>query len=190
MTIDYKYGFDGMTRDRMREKMQQGWKSSETPCGRGSELGMTVKIRKWLPGAIKDYGIESLNDAGAGDLNWILEMDCITDIEYRAFDLVPRDPRVNEFDVTAGVLPRADAILCRHVLNHLSAALALQATDRFVESGSCWLFLTNCENQQAYWAAYGMRLKPAQAIWDDATKWWVELHNLQEGIWETRPSGS
>jgi hypothetical protein len=83
------------------------------------------------------YGITSLNDAGAGDLNWIRLIPW--EIDYKAFDLVPRHPDVQEFDIVRETLPRADAILCRMVFNHIGQAGTDVAIQRFRESGASYL---------------------------------------------------
>ena len=174
---DYQYGFDGMTSARMLEKMQSAWKSDETPCGRGSEIEMTRLVRALLPPLMSDYNLHSLNDAGAGDLNWISEIEW-NGVTYQGFDLVPRHDDVEELDITDEILPRADMILCRHVLNHLSPKLAMDALDNFVASGSRYLLVTNCDNQRDYWKACGLVMRKPIDSWKDATKWWVELHDL------------
>lgn len=185
---DYQYGFDGMTHKRMVEKMKLGWRSDETPCGRGSEMEHTRLIRQWLPHLVHDYGIVTIADCGAGDLNWILNVEWVEEPDYLAYDLEPRADQVIEFDVTSDVLEdQHDLILCRHVLNHLSPKLALDAMDNFVESRSKYLLITNCDNQKAYWLACGIVLNKPIEEWKDATKWWCELHDLQSiMLWARR----
>jgi hypothetical protein len=177
---DYQYGFDGMSHARMLEKMQSAWKSSETPCGRGSEIEMTILVRALLPVLMADYDLHSLNDAGAGDLHWMAEMEWDESITYKGFDLVPRHEDVEEFDITTEYLPYADLVLCRHVLNHLSPRLAMNALDNFIASGSRYLLITNCDNQVTYWEACNLKLRAPINTWKDATKWWLELHDMHE----------
>lgn len=184
---DYQYGFDGMTRTRMLEKMRQGWKSNETPCGRGSELLEATRISALLPVLMNDYDLTILNDAGAGDCHWIKFVEWISPVIYKAFDLVPRAAEVCQFDITLQVMPRADLILCRHVLNHLSPQFAIDAIQRFRESGSKYLLMTNCVNQQVYWHACDVKVVKPIDTWKDATKWWLELHDLRLPILADRP---
>lgn len=104
----------------MRQRMERGWRGGipdGTLCGQGSTIHNTARIAAWLPEMIDKYGIRSINDAGAGDLHWAeaVPWPC----EYRAFDLFPRAPGVTALDITTEDMPRADAILCRMVLNHL-----------------------------------------------------------------------
>lgn len=177
---DYQYGFDGMTHKRMLEKMKQGWKSGETPCGQGSDLIMTDRVRALLPKLMESYNLTILHDAGAGDLHWIEYVEWTTLISYRGFDLVPRHDEIHKLDITRKVIPLCDLILCRHVLNHLSPKLAIDALDNFVKSKSTYLLMTNCESQQIYWKACGLRMCEPIETWKDATKWWLELHDLRK----------
>ena|SRR5210317_141195 len=104
----------------MRRRMAKGWingKIHGTICGLGSTMENTEKVRQWLPEMCRKYNIRSVNDAGAGDLHWIKHIDW--DVDYRPFDLFPRKPEVKYLDITTEDMPPADAVLCRHVLNHL-----------------------------------------------------------------------
>jgi hypothetical protein len=107
--------------EAMLKRMAKGWRGGkpETICGNGSTLRSTDNIRRWLPSVVKRYGIMTLNDAGAGDMNWIRQIKW--DVEYRPFDLVPRAETVTKLDITNEAMPLADGLLCRHVLNHLDA---------------------------------------------------------------------
>jgi hypothetical protein len=104
-----------------RERFARGWGSGgkETRCGAGSTIASTAHIRPLLRPLFDEYGITSICDAGAGDLNWIRHVNLIG-IDYRAFDLVPRHPDVTEWDILEQPLPACDLILCRAVLNHLN----------------------------------------------------------------------
>lgn len=117
----------------MRKRMQNGWRAGqpETVCGNGSTLASTKNIREWLPLIVDKYDIRSINDAGAGDLYWIRKVQWPRLIAYRPFDLIPRDKSVTEIDITSDAMPRADAILCRMVLNHLDEPRILAALTRF-----------------------------------------------------------
>lgn len=177
---DYQYGYDGQTADDMRLKMRLGWRSHghETDCGQGSEYGMTVAVRNLLPIICGDYNIQSVLDAGAGDLNWMSLVKWPNGVSFRAFDLVPRHPDVEEFDITTQIPPKVDLIICRHVLNHLSVRHAVAAVNNFGDSRSRYLLVTTCENQTAYWAEHGYRFREPIASWRDCTKWTLELHAL------------
>ncbi len=74
-------------------KYKKGWGGGlpETPCGSGSLLKNTEAQRIWIPAIFKKYNIRTVADIGAGDLNWISQMDT-SGIAYQAYDLVPRHP--------------------------------------------------------------------------------------------------
>ena len=114
---------------------RKGWKGGlpETICGSGSTLKSTKKQRGWIPKIIKQYGIKSIADIGAGDLNWIKHID-LTAVKYTAYDLIPRKPEVIRLDITRQVPPKSDMIMCLWVLNHFSMDDAENALSNIVKS--------------------------------------------------------
>jgi hypothetical protein len=104
----------------------------ETACGGGSMLKNTENVRRVLPEWIRRYGIKTLADVGAGDLNWIAHVDLPCD--YRAYDVEPRKPSVTRLDVILEDVPLVDAILCRHVLNHIGFEQVVVALARMRRS--------------------------------------------------------
>jgi hypothetical protein len=125
------------------EKFRRGWTGGlpETKCGSGSRLKNTKRQRQWIPGIIEKYGIQSIADIGAGDLNWIKTMDL--GVEYTAYDLVPRVEGVIEFDLVKQVAPKVDMILCLWVLNHLPMEDSRKAIANLKASGSKYLMMTD-----------------------------------------------
>jgi hypothetical protein len=121
--------------EAMRARMAPGWRGGlhdGTVCGFGSTLEATAVIRAWLPDVARRHQIRSVCDAGAGDLHWIRSVRW--DVAYLAFDLIPRHPSVERRDITVEVLPTSDAVLCRHVLNHLDDARIRRALALFARS--------------------------------------------------------
>jgi hypothetical protein len=118
----------------MLERMSDGWRKGKpfTVCGNGSLPDATENIRRWLPQVCLRYGITTVCDAGAGDLQWMRGMQW--DVEYKPFDLVPRLPEVRQLDITRDPLPTCDAILCRMVLNHLDGERVRMAIALFRRS--------------------------------------------------------
>lgn len=119
----------------MFERMANGWRGGlqdGTICGNGSTLAHTKNIRVWLPEVVDRLGIQSVCDAGAGDLHWISRLTW--DVNYRAFDLIPRVRAVEKIDITTEALPECDAILCRMVLNHLDEERIKMALGQFRKS--------------------------------------------------------
>lgn len=132
--------------DEMYKRMARGWrggKGNGTLCGQGSTHRNTEKVRDWLPKVTATYGIQSVCDAGAGDLHWIKHVDW--PVDYQAFDLIPRHSDVVNLDITTERLPECDAILCRMVLNHLGEARTKMALKLFAKSAR-YLLATHFEN--------------------------------------------
>ncbi len=118
----------------MLERMSKGWRAGqpETICGNGSLRSKTMKSRAWLPQVVARFGIASVCDAGAGDLHYIKGVDW--KVDYRPFDLIPRDAAIEQIDITRKNMPACDAILCRMVLNHLDEPRILMALGQFKKS--------------------------------------------------------
>ena len=132
-----------LTDEQMYARMKNGWRGGlqdGTVCGGGSTMEATVAARKWLPDLMFFYDINSVCDAGAGDLHW--QRRTHWKAEYTPFDLIPRMPEVTRLDICKETLPKADAILCRHVLNHLDSVRVAMAIERFRESGARYLIAT------------------------------------------------
>ena len=92
-------------------KYKKGWVGGlpETECGSGSMLKNTELQRKWMPEIVKKYGIKTVADIGAGDLNWVKSMSW--DVEYTPYDLVPRHPEVQPFNLLEKIPPKVDMIM-------------------------------------------------------------------------------
>lgn len=130
-----------LTDAEMRDRMRNGWRAGlpETVCGNGSTLESTENVRAWLPLVVERYGIVTVIDAGAGDMAWIRRVQW--GVIYQPYDLIPRHHEVQQIDITTQVLPQADAILCRHVLNHLAERIE-QTVQNLLNSGSRYLIAT------------------------------------------------
>ena len=127
-----------------REKFREGWVGGrpETECGAGSTLEATRSQRHWLPVVIDTYGIRTITDVGAGDLNWIRHTD-LRGAKYTPMDLVPRQPEVIVFDLLLEVPPSADLLMCLWVLNHLDFESCRKAIANLKASGSKYLLMTD-----------------------------------------------
>ena len=125
-------------------KYHKGWTGGlpETPCGYGSKLDQTIVQREWIPAMVAKYGIRTIGDIGAGDLNWMQEVTWPHPVEYDAFDLVPRHKDVKPFDLIHEVPPKRDLLLCLWLLNHLPVEHARAAQDNLLASGSEYVMVT------------------------------------------------
>ena len=139
----------------IRQRMIHGWRNGlpETPCGLGSTLEYTEDIRIGIGGLIKRLNIRSINDIGAGDLNWILESGW--PVDYKAYDIVQRHESVEQLDITTQTPRDCDLTLCRDVLIHLTNDEAYQAL-RNIWASSAYMLVTtydvpaNCELTRVY----------------------------------------
>lgn len=171
----HAHGYDRLTDAELLQKVARGWRCDETPCGTGSTVANSAHVRALLPVLCWWYQIESVVDAGAGDLNW---SRLVPWKKYQGYDLFPRHPSVKRFDITKEVLPKADLIICRHVLNHLSIEMSERALANFRDSGSRYLLMTMCDQQADYWRQYGLQIRRPIARFDDCQHWKLELHEL------------
>ena len=125
-----------------KKEFEKGWRSGlpETRCGNGSRLKNTKIQRAWIPEMVAKYGIKSIADIGAGDLNWaaLTVFGC----DYTPYDLIPRAQGVIQFDLLTDKLPEADCLMVLWVINHLTKTQAKLATRKIVMSGSRYLFTT------------------------------------------------
>jgi hypothetical protein len=126
------------------DKYKRGWRGGlpETPCGSGSTLAVTEQQREWIPLMVERYGIKSIADVGAGDLNWMKHMD-LPGVDYVPYDLVPRDESVVQFDLVNQVPPPVDMVMCLWVLNHFPFEHCRQALANIKASGCQWLMMTD-----------------------------------------------
>lgn len=129
-----------------------GW-SEETASGIGSTLEATTIIRQQLPPLLGRIDAHSILDAPCGDFNWMKEVE-LPGIHYTGVDivsdLIERNRQLyansaREFrllDLAKDKLPKADLILCRDCLIHLSLHNAMQVIKNFKASGSGYLLTT------------------------------------------------
>jgi len=129
------------------------WGDKETKSGEGSLLANTTTLRTFLPGFLRRFGIRTLIDAPCGDYNWF--KSCAVNLDsYIGLDIVPAmiedvQKRYGDSkhtfrvaDICVDPIPRADVILCRDCLMHLSDEDAIKAIRNFVKSGSTYALLT------------------------------------------------
>jgi len=138
------------------------WRCNTSRSGPGASRGATTMLRPALAGLIRDLGVRTMVDAGCGEFGWLREVTLGFDL-YLGYDIVPELAERNrqmvpdrpghlfaEADITRAVLPRSDAILCRHCFTHLPYADIARALECFRRSGSTWLFATThpgCEER-------------------------------------------
>ncbi len=135
---------------------QNLWGDAESRSGSGSGLAATEKIRSGLLDAIQRLGIQTIVDAPCGDFYWLSKLNLPQHLTwYQGFDIVPQVIAQNKklwtsqnisfqaADLIKSVPPRADLILCRHLLIHLTLEDGLRVLRNFKSSGSQYLMITN-----------------------------------------------
>lgn len=130
------------------------WGSLESRSGSGSKMDATQNIRESLPKIWGKYGVKSVLDVPCGDYNWMKTIDK-KNIQYIGGDIVPEIVRTNNknfkndntsfevIDITSDKIPKADMIICRDCLQHLSYENVKKALKNFKESGSTYLLATS-----------------------------------------------
>jgi hypothetical protein len=130
------------------------WGADSSRSGLGSQLVTTAELREELPAFLDRHGVTSILDVPCGDFAWLSTVDLR--ISYIGADIVESLVRDNEsrfggpqsnrrfvrLDLTQDPLPRADIVLCRDCLVHLSFANILRAVDNIRASGARFLLTT------------------------------------------------
>lgn len=151
------------------------WGAEESVSGLGSELAATATLRQELPRLFSELGVTTLLDIPCGDFRWMSEVD-LRDVRYIGGDIVAALVEENrakygrEFlrlDLCADELPRADLVLCRDCLVHLSFSNIGSAVENLRRSGSTWLLTTHfleCEQnvdiEDGDWRMLNFELDP------------------------------
>jgi hypothetical protein len=153
------------------------WGAEESVSGLGSELAATANLRRQLPRLFSELGVKTLLDIPCGDFRWMSEVD-LGEVLYIGGDIVGALVEANrakygrEFqhlDLCAGELPRADLVLCRDCLVHLSFANIGRALENLRRSASTWLLTThflecdqNVDIEDGDWRMLNFELEPFQ----------------------------
>lgn len=121
--------------------------------GHGSSVAATTVLRDELGRMLESIGTRTLLDLGCGDFTWMQHADL--HCKYIGLDIVPSVIERNrakygsesrEFlvgDFVNQVPPRADTVICREVLFHLSFADALSGLRNALAMGCSHFILTS-----------------------------------------------
>jgi glycosyltransferase involved in cell wall biosynthesis/SAM-dependent methyltransferase len=120
---------------------------------KGSDPLQTEIIRREIPALLRKLEAQSLLDAPCGDWQWMQKAD-LGIAHYIGVDIVDELVALNRqrfgnehiqfecLDLTTDELPRADVILSRDCLIHLSYAEAMRVISNFKRSGARYLLTT------------------------------------------------
>lgn len=129
------------------------WSNEESRSGPGSTLDETAVLRLAIPALLREIGARSLLDIPCGDFRWLSQVDL--GVSYIGADIVEAlvqanrerygatDRQFTQLDLTRDALPRADAVLCRDCLVHLSYSNVTRALRAIRASGAQWLLTTS-----------------------------------------------
>lgn len=141
------------THDFEEASREPSWGSYESRSGTGSTLGATGTIRQRLPELLADLQVRVVLDAPCGDWNWMSQISLPVE-RYFGIDIARGIVDANQVkyardgvsfqvaDLTCDPLPRADFVICRDCLVHLSYADIFAVLRNFRLTGATYL-LTN-----------------------------------------------
>jgi hypothetical protein len=185
-----------------------GWGNRESVSGDGSSLRETRVARQVLPTLIARYDVQVLLDIPCGDCNWMRAID-FGGRAYIGADIVGELIKRNqsEFgganrsflhrDVVRDPLPRADLVVVRDCMIHLSNADVFEALRNIRRSGARYLLATtytdrptNTDILTGDWRAINLQAAPFQLSppleviseeWD-----WADGYHVDKclGLWD------
>ena len=153
------------------------WLGRYSVSGSGSDPDQTQNIELELPKLIKRFNISTLLDIPCGDFSWLRRVD-LADVKYLGGDIVQELISANSAYESENVsftctnmitdrLPRADLILCRDGLVHLSFDDIRRALKNIRDSGSTYLLTTtfpatksNEDIQTGSWRPLNLQIAP------------------------------
>jgi glycosyltransferase involved in cell wall biosynthesis len=126
---------------------------SESRSGAGSNLDQTKVVREELPKLLRKLRVRTFVDAPCGDFYWMKET--MLQVErYIGIDIVEAIVRKNKEkyqrngrtficrNIIEDDIPKADLILCRDCLVHLTFEQGIELVKNFKRSGSTFLLAT------------------------------------------------
>ncbi len=180
---------------------------TESRSGLGSTLAATRAIRKALPEVIEQLGAKTFFDLSCGDCNWMHHVNLGVDL-YIGADIVKEliDTNIQQYgrlgrqylhlDLLDSDLPRADLVLCRDCLVHLSLADAQKAIANICRCGSTYLLTTtftdrheNTDIRTGDWTPRNLQLppfsfpEPLSLINEDCREHYPHFTDKSLGLW-------
>ena len=190
-----------------------GWRGSVSRSGPGSSLEATQAIREQLTQLIRTYNVQSVVDLACGDFHWMQHVD-FAGATYTGVDIVA--PMVEslqrEFqtpdgkrtflcgDATKDPIPKADLVIARDVVGHLSFENGQALIDNVRASGASYFLSTyftggrtNCQIEDGSWrpvdlsqAPYNLG-PPLAVIHENCPEGNGEYADKELGLWRLSP---
>jgi hypothetical protein len=138
------------------------WGSDESRSGPGSTLGASKNVRATLPIIIKDYSINTIFDAPCGDFNWMQHVLKEVNVEYVGGDIVAPlieslsqsystdKIKFKHVNLVKDAFPKADLMICRDCLFHLSFDDTKSVIKNFLKSEVPLLLTTSHVNKNSF----------------------------------------
>jgi hypothetical protein len=136
------------------------WRSNQSASGTGSEDSQTEQLVRCLPRILHDLGVTRILDIPCGDFNWMRHVD-LGGIDYTGADILApliaenrkryggEGRSFRQLNLVMDVLPKADFILCRDCLVHLSLADIAAALRNIAVSEATYLATTTFPGRKA-----------------------------------------
>lgn len=124
----------------------------QSVSGPGSDLPATESLRPRLAFLFRQLGITSLCDVPCGDFHWLKEVD-LEGIRYIGCDIVSsliaqnverygsEDRSFQQLDIVNEVPPKADLVLCKDILLHLTNAEITDMLRNIRKSGAQYVLI-------------------------------------------------
>ena len=141
--------------DRFRNFYETNhWNEIESVSGPGSTLEETNSLRKRLRKIFNELEVKTLLDLPCGDFHWMQHVD-LSQIDYIGGDLVSELVERNQskyaregvefkkINLVKDSLPKADIILCRDCMVHMSFEDVQAALINLNRSDAKWILTTN-----------------------------------------------
>lgn len=180
------------------------WGDAESRSGSGSNMKQTDRLRRELPGLLREFRVGAMLDIPCGDFAWMRHVD-LAHTRYVGADIVPEMAAVNNekygnqrrsfvcLDLTRDALPQADLVFCRDGLVHLPEKDIFRALANIRKSGATWLatttFLDLGQNSDIYYVGEWRRINfllppfsfppPQRLLVEDSPVW----PDKAVGIW-------
>ncbi|MCX6199256.1 MAG: class I SAM-dependent methyltransferase [Bacteroidetes bacterium] len=155
-----------------------GMRNEIPVSGRGSMLANTQGVRKGLEEIVENYAINLMVDIGCGDFTWMQKTN-LPGVYYTGTEIVSALVHQNEklfgsstlkfieLDICKHELPKADLILCRDCMVHLSLSEISMAIKNIQSSNATYLLATTftgiTENKEivtGLWRPINLELPP------------------------------
>jgi hypothetical protein len=130
------------------------WGSAESISGMGSTIEHTINLRNELPELFKKFSIKTVFDAPCGDFNWMKHVLEGNNVNYIGGDIVApliadnnaryRSKNVTfiHIDLIKEKFPKADLMICRDCLFHLSFHDTRSVLQNFIDAEISYLLTT------------------------------------------------